>query len=173
MDPWGWEGDEQPPRGHHHSRFHGPRPAWAAVSGIMPSRHGIVPIQPYRLHRTQIPARGNDDGTNPLLVRTDRGSETGGQPRVPGNEAFADWVHGMEPVSTGRLLPMDSPVSFMNAVLQAIGGQGAQDLGSSPVRMVSTSMLTDVQCLTGFKTYSDLAGPKLLLPVLATILPKL
>ncbi|CAK38851.1 ubiquitin-protein ligase [Aspergillus niger] len=129
MDPWGWEGDEQPPRGHHHSRFHGPRPAWAAVSGIMPSRHGIVPIQPYRLHRTQIPARGNDDGTNPLLVRTDRGSETGGQPRVPGNEAFTDWVHGMEPVSTGRLLPMDSPVSFMNAVLQAIGGQGGPGFG--------------------------------------------
>ncbi|RAL03966.1 E3 ubiquitin-protein ligase TOM1 [Aspergillus ibericus CBS 121593] len=130
MDPWGWEGDEQPPRGHHHHRFRGTQPAWAAVSGIMPSRHGIVPIQPYRLHRTQVPARGNDDGTNPLLVRTDRGGpEAGGQARGPGNEAFTDWVHGMEPVSTGRLLPMDSPVSFMNAIMQAIGGQGAPGFG--------------------------------------------
>ncbi|KAG2419578.1 HECT [Aspergillus terreus] len=129
MDPWGWEGEEPPfPRGHHHHRFRGTQPAWAAVTGIMPSRHGIVPIQPYRFHRTQIPARGSDDGTNPLLVRTDRGPE-GGQPRGPGAEAFTDWVHGMEPVSTGHLLPMDSPVSFMNAIMQAIGGQGAPGFG--------------------------------------------
>ncbi|KAB8216542.1 hypothetical protein BDV33DRAFT_194313 [Aspergillus novoparasiticus] len=111
IEPWGWDGDEAPiPRGHHHHRYRGPQPGWAAVTGIMPSsgRHGIVPIQPYRFHRTQVPARGNDDGTNPLLVRTDRGPEAG-QSRGPGNEAFTDWVHGMEPVSTGRLLPMDSP----------------------------------------------------------------
>ncbi|KAF9888103.1 hypothetical protein FE257_009239 [Aspergillus nanangensis] len=128
MDPWGWEGEEPPlPRGHHH-RFRGPQPTWAAVSGIMPNRQGIVPIQPYRFHRTQIPARGSDDGTNPLLVRSDRGPESG-QPRGPGNEAFTDWVHGMEPVSTGHLLPMDSPVSFMNAIMQAIGGQGAPGFG--------------------------------------------
>ncbi|OJJ40648.1 hypothetical protein ASPWEDRAFT_102518 [Aspergillus wentii DTO 134E9] len=128
IEPWGWEADEPPlPRGHHHHRFRGPPPAW--VTGIMPSRHGIVPIQPYRLHRTQVPARGNDDGTNPLLVRTDRGPEATGQPRGAGNEAFTDWVHGMEPVSTGRLLPMDSPVSFMNAIMQAIGGQGSPGFG--------------------------------------------
>ncbi|PYH96257.1 ubiquitin-protein ligase [Aspergillus ellipticus CBS 707.79] len=129
IEPWGWEGDEHPPRGHHHHRFRGTQPAWAAVTGIMPSRHGIVPIHPYRLHRGQAPARGNDDGTNPLLVRTDRGPEAAGQPRVPGNEAFTDWVHGMEPVSNGRLLPMDSPVSFMNAIMQAIGGQGGPGFG--------------------------------------------
>lgn len=95
---------------------------------MVPNRHGIVPIQPYRFHRTQIPARGNDDGTNPLLVRTDRGAETA-QPRLPGNEAFTDWVHGMEPVSTGRLVPMDSPVSFMNAIMQAISGQATPGFG--------------------------------------------
>ncbi|KAL2821931.1 hypothetical protein BJX63DRAFT_427294 [Aspergillus granulosus] len=131
IDPWGWEGDEPPlPRGHHHHhhRFRGHNPAWAAVAGIMPNRHGIVPIQPYRLHRTQMPPRGADDGTNPLLVRTDRGSEPPGQRRGAGNEAFTDWVHGMEPVSTGRLLPMDSPVSFMHAIMQAIG-QGGPGLG--------------------------------------------
>ncbi|KAE8349729.1 ubiquitin-protein ligase [Aspergillus coremiiformis] len=131
IEPWGWDGDEAPlPRGHHHHRFRVPQPGWAAVTGIMPSgtRHGIVPIQPYRFHRTQIPARGSDDGTNPLLVRTDRGPEAG-QSRGPGNEAFSDWVHGMEHVSSGRMLPMDSPVSFMNAIMQAIGGQGTPGFG--------------------------------------------
>lgn len=112
----------------HHQRFRGPQPTWAAVTGMVPNRHGIVPIQPYRFHRTQIPARGTDDGTNPLLVRTDRSAETA-QPRLPGNEAFTDWVHGMEPVSTGRLVPMDSPVSFMNAIMQAISGQATPGFG--------------------------------------------
>ncbi|KAL4919991.1 hypothetical protein BDW62DRAFT_29548 [Aspergillus aurantiobrunneus] len=130
VDPWGWDGDEPPlPRGHHHHhRFRGPNPAWAAVTGIMPNRHGIVPIPSYRLQRTQVPPRGNDDGTNPLLVRTDRGPEAPRQRRGVGNEAFTDWVHGMEPVSTGRLLPMDSPVSFMHAIMQAIG-QGGPGFG--------------------------------------------
>ncbi|KAL2835186.1 hypothetical protein BDW59DRAFT_4863 [Aspergillus cavernicola] len=133
IDPWGWDGDEPPlPRGHHHHhhRFRGPNPAWAAVTGsMMPGRHGIIPMQPsYRLHRTQVPARGNDDGTNPLLIRTDRGPETPGQRRGAGGEALTDWVHGMEPVSTGRLLPMDSPVSFMHAIMQAIG-QGGPGFG--------------------------------------------
>lgn len=95
----------------------------------MPSRHGIVPIPSYRLQRSQVPPRGNDDGTNPLLVRTDRGPEAPGQRRGATNEAFTDWVHGMEPVSTGRLLPMDSPVSFMNAIMQAMGQSGGPGFG--------------------------------------------
>ncbi|GIJ81976.1 hypothetical protein Asppvi_000479 [Aspergillus pseudoviridinutans] len=128
IDPWGWDGDEPPLHRGHHQRFRGPQPTWAAVTGMVPNRHGIVPIQPYRFHRTQVPARGTDDGTNPLLVRTDRGAETA-QPRLPGNEAFTDWVHGMEPVSTGRLVPMDSPVSFMNAIMQAISGQATPGFG--------------------------------------------
>ncbi|EAW10523.1 E3 ubiquitin-protein ligase TOM1 [Aspergillus clavatus NRRL 1] len=129
IDPWGWDGDEAALHRGHHQRFRGTQPAWAAVTGMMPNRHGIVPIQPYRFHRTQVPSRGNDDGTNPLLVRTDRGAETTGQPRGPGNEAFTDWVHGMEPISTGRLLPMDSSVSFMNAIMQAISGQSTPGFG--------------------------------------------
>ncbi|KAI9369255.1 hypothetical protein BJX61DRAFT_545768 [Aspergillus egyptiacus] len=132
IDPWGWDGDEPPlPRGHHHHhhRFRPHNAGWAAVTGLIPNRHGIFPIQPsYRLHRTQIQARGNDDGTNPLLVRTDRGPETPGQRRAVGNEPFTDWVHGMDPLQTGRLLPMDSPVSFMHAIMQAIG-QGGQGFG--------------------------------------------
>ncbi|KAF7160404.1 hypothetical protein CNMCM5623_005959 [Aspergillus felis] len=128
IDPWGWDGDEPPLHRGHHQRFRGPQPTWAAVTGMVPNRHGIVPIQPYRFHRTQVPARGTDDGTNPLLVRSDRGAETA-QPRLPGNEAFTDWVHGMEPISTGRLVPMDSPVSFMNAIMQAISGQATPGFG--------------------------------------------
>ncbi|KAL4979162.1 hypothetical protein BDW66DRAFT_118973 [Aspergillus desertorum] len=130
IDPWGWDGDEPPlPRGHHqHHRFRGPNPAWAAVTGMLPGRHGIVPIPSYRLQRTQVPPRGNDDGTNPLLVRTDRGADTPGQRRGTTNEVFTDWVHGMGPVSTGRLQPMDSPVTFMNAIMQAIG-QGGPGFG--------------------------------------------
>ncbi|OJJ44033.1 hypothetical protein ASPZODRAFT_135477 [Penicilliopsis zonata CBS 506.65] len=130
VDPWGWEGDEPPlPRGHHHHhhRFRGTQPAWT-VTGFMPHRHGIVPVPPYRVHRTQISSRGNDDGVNPLLVRGDRVPEAAAQSRAPGTDAYTDWVHGMEPISTGRLL-MDSPVSFMNAIMQAIGGQGAPGLG--------------------------------------------
>lgn len=127
MEPWGWDGDESLPRGHHHHhhRFRGP-PGWATVTGIMPHR---IPMQPYRVHRSQVPAHGNDDGTNPLLVRQDRGPEAGGQPRAPVTDAFSDWIHGMEPISTGRLLSMDSPVSFMNAIMQAIGGQGGPAFG--------------------------------------------
>lgn len=128
-DPW-WDGDDiAPPRGPHHHRFRGP-PAWTAVSGIMPGRPGMVPIQPYRMHRAHAPARDSDDGTNPLLVRSDQPPEAAGQPRGPGQEPLMDWIHGMEPMSTGRMPPMDSPVSFMNAIMQAIGGgQGGPGFG--------------------------------------------
>ena len=95
---------------------------------MLPGRHGIVPIPSYRLQRTQVPPRGNDDGTNPLLVRTDRGADAPGQRRGGANEPFTDWVHGLGPVSTGRLQPMDSPVTFMNAIMQAIG-QGGPGFG--------------------------------------------
>ncbi|KAL4941228.1 hypothetical protein BDV06DRAFT_6413 [Aspergillus oleicola] len=131
IDPWGWDGEEPPlPRGHrhHHGFSRGPNPAWAAVTGMLPNRHGIVSVPSYRLQRTQVPSRGNDDGTNPLLVRTDRGAETPGQRRGGGAEAFTDWVHGMGPLSSGRLQPMDGPVSFMHAIMHAIG-QGGPGLG--------------------------------------------
>lgn len=64
-----------------------------------------------------------------MLIRSDRGPEAPGPSRGPGNEAFTDWVHGMDPTSTGRLLSVDSPVSFMNAIMQAIGGQGGPGFG--------------------------------------------
>lgn len=90
----------------------------------MPNRPGIVPIPSYRLQRAQVPPRGNDDGTNPLLLRNERSSEAPGQRREGTNEAFTDWVHGMEPVSTGRMQPMEGPVGFMQAIMQAIGQSG-------------------------------------------------
>ena len=134
IEPWAWEGDEpQIPRHHHHHHHHhrlrGMPPAWASLPSGIPNRHGIIPIPPYRSHRTQIPARSNDDGTNPLLLRSDRGTEATGQNRGANTEPFADWIHGIESNQTGRLLSMDSPVSFMNAIMQAIGGQGGPGFG--------------------------------------------
>jgi E3 ubiquitin-protein ligase HUWE1 len=126
LEPWGWEGDEATPARHHHHRFRGGAPpAWATVTEIMPGRSGLVPIQPYhRVHRTQIPGpRGNDDGTNPLLVRNDRSADIVA-PRGPGAEAFTDWTHALEPPTGNRMLPMESPVSFMNAIMHAISGSG-------------------------------------------------
>ncbi|KAJ5762426.1 uncharacterized protein N7511_005808 [Penicillium nucicola] len=132
LEPWGWEGDEPPmPRaGHHHHRFRGGAPpAWAAVTEIMPGRgSGLVPIQPYqRVHRTQLPSRGENDGTNPLLVRTDR-PETAVSSRGPNADPFADWGQTMDQAG-GRVVAMDSPISFMNAIMQAIGGQASPGFG--------------------------------------------
>ena len=125
LEPWGWEGDQPPlPRPHHHHRFRGgPPPAWATVTEIMPGRHGgLMPVQPYpRVHRTQMPSRGNDDGTNPLLMRNDGAADSSTQRLGPGgNDPFAGEWGQLE--NGGRLLAMDSPVSFMNAIMQAIGG---------------------------------------------------
>lgn len=134
MEPWGWDGDEAaPPRPHHHRFRGGPPPAWAAVTEIMPGRHGgLVPIQPYhRVHRGQMPShRGQDDGTNPLLVRSDPGSAPAAQIRGgPGGPGPFDWGQPMEGPGGERVIPMDSPVSFMNAIMQAIGGQSTPGFG--------------------------------------------
>ncbi|KAJ5160845.1 uncharacterized protein N7482_007849 [Penicillium canariense] len=130
LEPWGWEGDEPPPPRHHHNRMRGgPPPAWAAVTEIMPGRHGgLVPIQPFhRVHRNQVPSRGNDDGTNPLLVRNDRGTDPNAHLRAPGAELFADWA---QLDGGSRFVQLDSPMSFMNAIMAAIGGgQQAPGLG--------------------------------------------
>lgn len=130
LEPWGWEGDEGPaPRG---PRFRGgPPPAWATVTEIMPGRPGgLVPIHPYhRVHRTQIPARGNDDGTNPLLVRTDPGGDQAVPLAGSDNQAFSDWANVLDSAGGGRMVAMNSPVSFMNAIMQAIGGQAQPGFG--------------------------------------------
>ncbi|KAI1912667.1 E3 ubiquitin-protein ligase tom1 [Ophidiomyces ophidiicola] len=93
------------------------------AGGFTGGRHGGVPVPSYRTHRTQIAAPRNDDGTNPLLHRRDRPTD---QPAS--NEAFSDWVHAIDPASQGRLLAVDSPITFMNAILQVIG-QGGPGFG--------------------------------------------
>ncbi|KAI2790542.1 hypothetical protein POX_d06059 [Penicillium oxalicum] len=123
MDPWGWDGEEIAPARHHHHRMRGgPPSAWAPVTEIMPGRHGgLVPIQPFqRVHRTQAAGRGNDDGTNPLLLRNDRGTDANAQFRGPGADMFADWAQ-LEGGGS-RFVQLDSPMSFMNAIMAAIGG---------------------------------------------------
>ncbi|CAG8040464.1 unnamed protein product [Penicillium salamii] len=132
LEPWGWEGEEPPmSRGHPHSRFRGTAPAWAAVTEIMPGRPaGLVPIQPYhRVHRTQLPSRGgNDDGTNPLLVRSDR-PDAAAPPAGAAVDPIAGWPQAMDLSNGSRVVAMDSPISFMNAIMQAIGGQAAPGFG--------------------------------------------
>lgn len=131
MEPWGWDGEEPPTSRHHHHHHHRHvrgTPAWTSFpSGF--NRNGIIPIPPYRSQRSQITSRNTDDGTNPLLIRSDRGPDGTGQIRGPGTEAFTDWVHGVDSTSTGRVISMDTPVSFMNAIMQAIEGQGGPGFG--------------------------------------------
>lgn len=134
LEPWGWEGEDAPiPRPpHHHHRFRGGAPpAWATVTEIMPGRGGagLMPVQPFpRVHRTHMPPRGNDDGTNPLLMRNDNGANPSANRIVAGGDDpfIGDWgqVEG-----GGRMLAMESPVSFMNAIMQAIGGQATPGFG--------------------------------------------
>ncbi|KGY15381.1 hypothetical protein PABG_11686 [Paracoccidioides brasiliensis Pb03] len=109
---------------HHHGQFRGiPPPPWSMFSGGLGNRHGIIPIPSYRAHRNQVPPRGNDDGTNPLLRRNDRPADSMPGSRGP-PEALSDWVHAIDPSHQGRLLSMDSPVTFMNAIMQALGQGG-------------------------------------------------
>lgn len=111
-------------RHQHHGRFRGiPPPPWSMFSGGLGNRHGIIPIPGYRTHRNQIPSRGNDDGSNPLLRRNDRPTDAAPGSRGP-PEALSDWVHAIDPSHQGRLLSMDSPVTFMNAIMQALGQGG-------------------------------------------------
>ncbi|KAJ5322060.1 uncharacterized protein N7506_011190 [Penicillium brevicompactum] len=138
LEPWAWEGEEpaMARAGHqgHRGGFNrgAVPPAWAAVTEIMPGRPaGLVPIQPYhRVHRTQLPSRGgNDDGTNPLLVRHPRPDTAAPRGGAAAADPFADWGQAIDPTNAGRGIAMDSPISFMNAIMQAIGGQAAPGFG--------------------------------------------
>ncbi len=91
----------------------------------------LVPA--YRSHRPSGAPRSADDGVNPLLQRNDRslGSLNPGRAgRLALSEAAANmsdyWVHGMESVPGHRgLLSTESPVSFVNNLLAAIGQGGS------------------------------------------------
>ncbi|KAL8761175.1 MAG: hypothetical protein Q9184_002687 [Pyrenodesmia sp. 2 TL-2023] len=135
--PWGWDPTEEQgmpaPRHHHHSRrLISP---WTIFPAGHPSDRGGL------LHRSHRPAggpRAADDGTNPLLRRQGRNTAgpaigRSGRPelfeRGPGMGDF--WVHGMDPGPFPRSpLARDSPVSFVNNLIAAIG-QGGPALGAA------------------------------------------
>ncbi|KAL8908110.1 MAG: hypothetical protein Q9207_001002 [Kuettlingeria erythrocarpa] len=135
--PWGWDPtDEQgmpAPRHHHHSRrLVSP---WSIFPAGHPSdRGGLI----HRSHRPTGGPRPADDGTNPLLRR--QGQNTagpaigrGGHPELfEGGQGMGDfWVHGMDPGPFPRSpLTRDSPVSFVNNLIAAIG-QGGPALGAA------------------------------------------
>lgn len=91
----------------------------------------LVPT--FRSHRPSGAPRATDDGVNPLLQRVDRATGNLGSlraGRIGLSEAAASmsdfWVHGMESGPPHRsLLSADSPVSFVNNILAAIGQGGS------------------------------------------------
>ncbi len=122
--------DEPFPHDHHHHHHHRhirrmpvPDPWSLFPNGGPPTHRGHMPL--YRSHRPTGGPRPTDDGTNPLLQRSDRPSQTG-SPRG-GRSALSDanslsdyWVHGMEEGPT-RGIMAESPVSFVNNLIAAIG----------------------------------------------------
>lgn len=103
-------------------------------SGSMPVDLLIFVLVPtHRSHRPSGAPRNADDGINPLLQRNDRALGTlnnGRISRLALSEAAANisdyWVHGMESGPGPRgLLSTESPVSFVNNLLAAIGQGGS------------------------------------------------
>lgn len=134
--PWGWDPDDEgnmasmaAPRHHHHSR-HIVSPWTVFPAGHPGDRAGMHSY--HRSHRPTGGPRTADDGTNPLLHRQGRNTanNNGGRTRRSGlSEAAASmgdfWVHGMEPGPFPRSpLARDSPVSFVNNLIAAIGQGG-------------------------------------------------
>ncbi|KAL8937155.1 MAG: hypothetical protein Q9216_004568 [Gyalolechia sp. 2 TL-2023] len=133
--PWGWDPDDEgsimpAPRHHHHSR-HIVSP-WTVFPAGHPSDRGGLTHSYHRSHRPTGGPRTADDGMNPLLVRQGRNAAnpSGGRSRRSGlSEAAASmgdfWVHGMDPSPFPRSpLARDSPVSFVNNLIAAIGQGG-------------------------------------------------
>ncbi|KAL8661542.1 MAG: hypothetical protein Q9202_005487 [Teloschistes flavicans] len=128
--PWGWDPDDptfMPPTRHHH---HHPRrilSPWTVFPAGHPSDRGPI----YRSHRPTGGPRSADDGTNPLLHRQGRNAATSGLARG-GRSGLSDagasmsdfWVHGMEPGPFPRSITAESPVSFVNNIIAAIGQGG-------------------------------------------------
>ncbi|KAI4119480.1 MAG: hypothetical protein LQ345_000634 [Seirophora villosa] len=137
--PWAWDPDEEQgmpaPRHHHHSRrIVSP---WSIFPAGHPTDRGLIS----RSHRATGGARAADDGTNPLLRRQGRnstGAAIGRSGRPELSEAAASmadfWVHGMDPGPFPRSpLARDSPVSFVNNLIAAIG-HGGPRLSAGPLQ---------------------------------------
>lgn len=134
---------------HHHHHHHHPRripSPWSIFPSGGPSdrgisrelfRDGLIPADfieapTYRSHRPSGVPRTTDDGINPLLQRGDRAAGNLGSlraGRIGLSEAAASmsnyWVHGMDSGPSRGLIPAESPVSFVNNILAAIGQGGS------------------------------------------------
>lgn len=136
--PWGWDPDDEPYQHDHHHHHHHPRylthrrpDPWTVFNNGMAGQ-GLMP-----LYRSQRPAGSvrpglrADDGTNPLLQRATTNSTSVPYTRN-GRSALSDaaaslsdyYIHGMEVGGPPRNLMADSPVSFVNNVIAAIGQGG-------------------------------------------------
>lgn len=150
--PWGWDADDEEgnamPRMPHHHHHHHPRripSPWSIYPNSGPGDRGMIEeaaylsstylalVPTYRSHRPSGAPRTTDDGINPLLQRSDRAAGNLGSlraGRIGLSEAAATmsdyWVQGMESGPPHRsLLSADSPVSFVNNILAAIGQGGS------------------------------------------------
>ena len=129
--PWGFDPDDDPfahdHHHHHHHHRHMPRrfqDSWMPFPGG-PTGGARAGMPLYRSHRpVGGVARPNDDGANPLLRRNDRNAPSR-FPRSGLSDAAAHlsdyWVHGMEMGGAPRGIMADSPVSFVNSIIAAIG----------------------------------------------------
>ncbi|KAF2105538.1 hypothetical protein BDV96DRAFT_655553 [Lophiotrema nucula] len=108
---WGWD-EPAPPAIRHTHRLN----PWMFPGG--PNDRILVPA--YRSHRGPgVGPRQTDDGVNPLLQRGGRAS--GRDMAFSGfrNEGMSDWVHAID-ARGPRVLPTDSPVTFISNLLNAM-----------------------------------------------------
>ncbi|KAL8895002.1 MAG: hypothetical protein Q9192_003906 [Flavoplaca navasiana] len=123
--PWGWDPDDEhgipPHRNHHHHHSRRMISPWTIFPAGNPTDRGSI----YRTHRATGP-RATDDGTNPLLRREGQNNAASATGRPGLSDTQSDfWVHGMEPGPFFRPpMPGDSPVSFVNNLIAAIGQGG-------------------------------------------------
>lgn len=117
---------------HHHRQYisHRLNNPWEMVHDGAASLRNSMSL--YRHHRPLSgTARSNDDGANPLLRRTNSSVSPGGLRSGPlglptTTASLGDhWVSGMESgPGASRGLMADSPVSFVNSIIAAIGNTG-------------------------------------------------
>ncbi|KAL9596797.1 MAG: hypothetical protein Q9219_005556 [cf. Caloplaca sp. 3 TL-2023] len=139
--PWGWDPDEEgnmPPTRHHHHSRRIVSPWTIFPSGHASDRSGMAHSY-HRSHRPTGGPRTADDGTNPLLRRHDDNGSSPSGGRSSSRFGLSDptagmgdfWVHGMDPSPFPRSpLARDSPVSFVNNLIAAIG-QGGPGLNAA------------------------------------------
>ncbi|KAL9132102.1 MAG: hypothetical protein Q9217_000138 [Psora testacea] len=124
--PWGWDDpdDDTFPHDHHHIHRHLPRhlpDSWTIFPNGAPTHRGT--LNTYRSHRNPITgSRSNDDGTNPLLQRSDRSppstNQRSGRSALSNPLALSDYfIHGMDVGDMTR----DGPISIVHNLIQAIG----------------------------------------------------